>query len=168
MSDCPYTGKTILEKRELPLLPPKDFARKRLMTDFSKLQNSPPLGVSGSPRADDLLTWDCLICGLPDTFMEFGIFELTLTFPTDYPFQPPSVEFLSEMFHPNISPEGRVPLTNWSPAHDVSKILTDIQSLLSQPNLDSAVNQEAARLYREDRREYVRRVNRTIENSFSD
>ena len=22
MSDCPYTGKTLLEKRELPLLPP--------------------------------------------------------------------------------------------------------------------------------------------------
>ena len=62
------------------------------------------------------------------------------------------------MFHPNIAPDGRLPLTNWSPAHDVTKILTDIQSLLSQPHLDSAVNQEAAQLYREDRREYQRRI----------
>ena len=78
------------------------------------------------------------------------------------------MKFLDEMFHPNIAPDGRVPLTNWSPAHDVSKILTDIQSLLSQPHLDSAVNQEAAQLYREDRREYERRVQQIIEYVFDD
>ena len=143
------------------------FAKTRLLSELHQLQNSPLAGVSGSPRTDDILTWDCVICGLPDTFVEFGIFELTLTYPTDYPFSPPTVQFLSEMFHPNISPEGRVPLTNWSPAQDVSEILTDIQSLLSQPHLESAVNQEAARLYREDRREYGRRLEQFIENSFS-
>ena len=46
----------------------------------------------------------------------------------------------------------------------MSKILTDIQSLLSQPHLDSAVNQEAAQLYREDRGEYERRVEKIIEH----
>merc|ERR1712183_958122 len=129
-------------------------AHIRLLTDFSKLQNTPPTGVSGSPRTGDILTWDCAICGLPNTFMEFGIFQLNLTFDRNYPFNPPTVKFLSAMFHPNISPDGRVPLTNWSPAHDVTKILTDIQSLLSHPHLESAVNQEAAQLYRQNRREY--------------
>ena len=144
------------------------FAHKILLADLSKLQNSPPTGVSGSPRPGDILTWDCVICGLPDPLMEFGVFELTLTFPPDYPFSPPSVKFLTEMFHPNISPDGRVPLTNWSPAQDVTNILTDIQSLLSQPQLESAVNQEAAQLYRENRREYQRRVEQIIEESFSE
>ena len=72
------------------------------------------------------------------------------------------------MFHPNISPDGRVPLTYWSPAHDVTKILPDIQSLLSQPHLDSVLNLKAAQLYREDIREYARRWSRIIENSFDD
>ena len=100
--------------------------------------------------------------------MEFRTFKLTLTFPPNYPLQPPSVKFLSEMFHPNISPDGRVALTNWSPAHDVTKILTDIQSLLSQPQLDSPLNQEATQLYRQNRRGYKKRVEQIIEKSSSE
>ena len=139
-----------------------NFAKKRLLTEFSRLTKNPTTGVSATPVAGDILTWDCVICGLPDTVMEFGIFELTLTFPPDYPFSPPTAKFFSEMFHPNFYPDGRVPLTNWSPAHDVSKILTDIQSLLSQPHLESAVNQEAAQLYMENRKEYERKVIRSL------
>ena len=130
ISDCSYTGQTFLQKRNIYNVNQSDQNTARLLADFSKLQNNPPAGVSGSPRADDFLTWSCVISGLPGTLMEFGEFHLTLTFPADYPSQPPSVKFLDKMFHPNIGPEGRVSLTNWSPAHDVSKILTDIQSLL--------------------------------------
>ena len=157
ISDCSYTGQTFLQKRninnvsELEVL---DETTRRLLTDFHKLENSPPspAGVSVALGDGDFLTWNC------DIWSHSERFELTLTFPPDYPLQPPTVKFLSAMFHPNIAPDGRLPLTNWSPAHDVTKILTDIQSLLSQPHLESAVNQEAAQLYREDRREYQRRV----------
>ena len=48
---------------------------------------------------------------------------------------------------------------------DVTELLSYIQRLLSEPDLSSVVNQEAARLYREDRREFVRRVERVIERS---
>ena len=89
-----------------------------------------------------------------------GIFELTLTFTTNYPFQAPSVKFITDIFHPNISPAGILPLDNWTPALDVTEILSYIQRLLSEPDLSSVVNHEAARLYREDRREYARKVDR--------
>ena len=167
ISDCSYTGQTFLQKRNINNVSETDEKITRLLADISNLQNNSPAGVavSGSPRGagGDILTLRCYIDGLPDSFTEDGMFKLTLTFPPDYPFQPPEVKFRSEMFHPNISPDGRVPLTNWSPAHDVTKILTDIQSLLSQPHLDSPVNQEAAQLYREDRA-----VNQSIENSCND
>ena len=91
-----------------------------------------------------------------------GIFELTLTFTTNYPFQAPSVRFITDIFHPNISPAGVLPLENWTLDFDVKDLLLNIQRLLSEPDLSSVVNHEAARQYREDRREYVRRVKRLI------
>ena len=92
-----------------------------------------------------------------------GIFELTLTFTTNYPFQAPSVRFITDIFHPNISPAGILSLDNWTPALDVTELLSNIQRLLSEPDLSSVVNHEAARLFREDRREYARRVDRWLE-----
>merc|ERR1712066_981461 len=94
-----------------------------------------------------------------------GIFKLTLTFTTNYPFQAPSVKFITGIFHPNISPAGILPLDNWTPALDVTELLSNIQLLLSEPDLSSVANHEAARLYREDRREYARMVKRLIERS---
>ena len=92
-----------------------------------------------------------------------GTFELTLTFTTNYPFQAPSVRFITDIFHPNISPAGILTLDNWTPALDVTELLSKIQCLLSKPDLSSVVNHEAARLYREGRREYARRVKRLID-----
>ena len=89
-----------------------------------------------------------------------GIFELTLTFTTNYPFQAPSVKFITDIFHPNISPAGILTLDHWTPALDVTELLSNIQRLLSEPDLSSEMNDEAARLYREDRREYARKVDR--------
>ena len=142
-------------------------AQKRLLKDFSSLQDTSLSGLSGAPREGDIFTWDCVVCGLPDTMFEMGILELTLNFTTDYPFQAPSVRFVTDIFHPNISPAGILPLDHWTPAMDVTELLSYIQLLLSSPDLSSVVNQEAARLYREDRREYVRRVDRVIERSLN-
>ena len=91
-----------------------------------------------------------------------GIFELSLTFTTNYPFQAPSVRFITDIFHPNISPAGIFTLDHWTPALNLLELLSIIQRLLSEPDLSSVVNHEAARQYREDRREYVRRVKRLI------
>ena len=140
-------------------------AQKRLLRDFSSLQDTSLAGLSGAPREGDIFTWDCVVCGLPDTMFEMGTFELTLTFTTNYPFQAPSVRFITDIFHPNISPAGILPLDHWTPAMDVTELLSYIQRLLSEPDLSSVVNQEAARLYREDRREFVKRVDRVIERS---
>lgn len=56
----------------------------------------------------------------------------------------------------------------WSPTYDVAAILTSIQSLLHDPNPNSPANAEAASLYRENMKEYVRRVKATVEASWLD
>lgn len=45
-------------------------------------------------------------------------------------------------------------------------VLTSIQSLLSDPNPASPANSEAAALYNQNRREYVRRIKECVEQSW--
>ena len=117
-----------------------------------------------------------------DTPFEDGTFKLLLPFDESYPNKPPTVKFLSKMFHPNVYANGELCLdilqNRWSPTYDVAAILTSIQSLLHDPNpnryvlrllgLPSPANAEAASLYRENMKEYVRRVKLTVEQSWID
>nr|CAG4635811.1 EOG090X0GZZ [Artemia franciscana] len=140
-------------------------ARRRLMTDLKRLQEDPPDSVSGAPTENDIMIWNAVISGPYETLHEGGIFELTLEFTEEYPNEPPTVKFVSEMFHPNIYNNGKICLDilrdRWSPAYDVPAILVSIQSLLSDPNPDSAANSFAAQLYKRNRREYEKRVRAT-------
>jgi ubiquitin-conjugating enzyme E2 A len=107
-----------------------------------------------------------------DTPFEDGTFKLVLTFDESYPNKPPTVKFLSRMFHPNVYANGELCLdilqNRWSPTYDVAAILTSIQSLLHDPNPNSPANAEAAQLYRENMKEYIRRVKDTVEESWLD
>ncbi|VDK41605.1 unnamed protein product [Gongylonema pulchrum] len=145
-------------------------ARRRLMRDFKKLQDDPPVGVSGAPSENDVLVWEAVIFGPQGTPFEDGTFKLSLQFSEDYPNRPPIVKFVSKMFHPNIYADGGICLdilqSRWSPTYDVSAILTSIQSLLDEPNPNSPANALAAQLFQENRREYEKRVQQTVEQSW--
>lgn len=106
-----------------------------------------------------------------------------------YPNKPPGVKFISQMFHPNVYGTGELCLdilqNRWSPTYDVAAILTSIQrwaglrshgrvlilttgSLLNDPNTSSPANVEASNLYKDNRREYTKRVRETVEKSWDD
>ncbi|PPQ88781.1 hypothetical protein CVT25_010467 [Psilocybe cyanescens] len=146
--------------------------KKRLIRDFKRLSSDPPGGISGSPLPDNIMLWNAVIFGPGDTPFEDGTFKLLLTFDESYPNKPPTVKFLSRMFHPNVYANGELCLdilqNRWSPTYDVAAILTSIQSLLHDPNPNSPANAEAAQLYRENMKEYVRRVKVTVEESWLD
>ncbi|KAH8924267.1 ubiquitin-conjugating enzyme [Atractiella rhizophila] len=147
-------------------------SRRRLIRDFKRLTADPPGGISGAPCADNIMLWNAVIFGPAETPFEDGTFRLLLTFDESYPNKPPSVRFVSKMFHPNVYGDGNLCLdilqNRWSPTYDVSAILTSIQSLLHDPNPNSPANVEAAQLYRENRREYERRVREVVELSWVD
>ena len=118
-------------------------------------------------------------------------------FEEQYPNKPPGVKFISQMFHPNVYGTGELCLdilqNRWSPTYDVAAILTSIQryalqltimellgsenygadprswcSLLNDPNTSSPANVEASNLYKDNRREYTKRVKETVEKSWED
>lgn len=100
----------------------------------------------------------------------FFLITAVITHKKPQPNKPPQVKFVSKMFHPNVYANGELCLdilqNRWSPTYDVAAILTSIQSLFNDPNPNSPANAEAANLYRENRKEYVRRVRETVEESW--
>ncbi|EEQ35962.1 putative ubiquitin-conjugating enzyme E2 [Clavispora lusitaniae] len=172
----PYKSSLIASKRFLTPhcrnLTMSTPAKRRLMRDFKRMQSDAPSGVSASPVPDNVMSWNAVIIGPADTPFEDGTFRLVLQFDEQYPNKPPSVKFISEMFHPNVYASGELCLdilqNRWSPTYDVSSILTSIQSLLNDPNISSPANVEAANLYKDHRSQYIKRVRETVERSWDE
>lgn len=65
---------------------------------------------------------------------------------------PPKVRFLTRIYHPNIDRLGRICLDilkdKWSPALQIRTVLLSIQALLSAPNPDDPLNNDAAELWK--------------------
>uniref|UniRef100_G1P562 Ubiquitin conjugating enzyme E2 A n=10 Tax=Yangochiroptera TaxID=30560 RepID=G1P562_MYOLU len=120
-----------------------------------RLQEDPPAGVSGAPSENNIMVWNAVIFGPEGTPFEDGTFKLIIEFTEEYPNKPPTVRFVSKMFHPNVYADGSICLdilqNRWSPTYDVSSILTSIQSLLDEPNPNSPANSQAAQLYQENK-----------------
>jgi len=82
-----------------------------------------------------------------NTLYEGGLFKATLTFPHDYPLQPPKMQFKTEMWHPNVYPSGLVCISilhppeedkygyedageRWLPVHTPHTILLSVISMV--------------------------------------
>ena len=150
-------------------------ARRRLLVEFTHFQKDQSLGVSGAPSEDDLMLWNAAILGPSDTPFEKRSFELTLKFSERYPYEPPKINFVSPIFHPNINfVTGQMNLGilmgTWNPAYNVCAILLSIQCILNDPIIDTPaniLNLMAAQLYQENRQEYNRRVMEVLNSNES-
>ena len=62
-------------------------------------------------------------------------YQLTLTFPSNYPCSPPTIKFVTPCFHPNVDQHGNICLDilqdKWSAVYDVRSTLVSLRSLLS-------------------------------------
>jgi ubiquitin-conjugating enzyme E2 D/E len=111
---------------------------KRLQKELLDMQKDATPNLSAGPINDNLFEWEAVILGPIGTPYEGGVFNLSISIPSNYPFKPPIVIFKTKIFHPNINSAGSICLdilkTQWSPALTISKILLSICSLLSDPN----------------------------------
>jgi len=118
------------------------------------------------------MRWHAVIFGPEGTLWDGAILRLSLDFSEEFPNKPPTVRFLTPLFHPNVYADGAICLdvlqNQWSPIYDVAAVLTSVQSLLPDPNPASPANAEAARLFVDDRRGYNARVRACVEATWVD
>ncbi|XP_054714318.1 ubiquitin-conjugating enzyme E2 R2-like [Uloborus diversus] len=145
---------------------PTNSALRALSLEFKSLQEEPVEGFRVKlVNEDNMMEWEVALFGPPETLYEGGYFKAHVKFPPDYPYSPPSIRFLTKVFHPNVyengdlcisilhppidDPQsGELPCERWNPTQNVRTILLSVISLLNEPNTFSPANVDASVMYR--------------------
>jgi len=96
------------------------------------------------------------IAGPPDTPYEGAQFVLDIKIPETYPFNPPKVQFVTKIWHPNISSvTGAICLDilkdQWAAAMSLRTVLLSLQALLAAAEPDDPQDAVVAKQYKENR-----------------
>ena len=143
----------------------------RMKKELERLRNDPPHGVSCWPKEGRLDCLEAKLLGSKDTPYEGGIFKLEIKIPERYPFEPPQVQFLTKIYHPNIDTAGRIcldvlkspPQGSWRPAHNISTVLTSIQILVSEPDPDDGLMADISHEYKHNRPRFVEKAKEWVQ-----
>eukprot|EP00760_Papus_ankaliazontas_P012515 PhM_4_TR15340/c0_g1_i1/m.94650/K06689/UBE2D, UBC4, UBC5; ubiquitin-conjugating enzyme E2 D len=155
------------------------MAVKRLQKEWKEMLSSAPENTKAGPVSEsDLFKWKATIIGPDATPYAGGTFHLSIHFPTDYPFKPPTVKFITKIYHPNIDKNGNICLdilkhgtqgNTWSPVLSVGKVLLSLLALLNEPNPDSALEIPIAQEIKTDRATYFAKAKAaTLEHAMGD
>jgi ubiquitin-conjugating enzyme E2 H len=138
-------------------------SKKRRLRDIAALHRS---GYLVDTQDDG--TMICKLDGPADTPYENMHFSVRMTLPMEYPFRSPSVGFIERIFHPNVDyTSGTICLNvlnqEWTPVYNLVAILeTLLPQLLTYPNPDDPLNDEAAQLLLKDAAEYRVRCRQSV------
>ena len=163
------------------------FSSAILKRQLQECMKQTDLGFSvGLIDENDFFKWSVCFTGPEDTVYEGGFFKAILTFPEDFPQNPPEMKFITEMWHPNIYPDGKVCISilhppgvdqfnelekaeeRWRPVLGVEQILISVISMLNEPNIESPANIDASVMFRDHREKYEQKVRELVLKSMED
>lgn len=138
-------------------MPPKRSrpADRRRLADIQALRDAQLLT---SISEDGTLV--CPLAGPVDTPYAGHMWSVRIQLPTSYPYKSPSIGFVDPMFHPNVDLQSGTICLNvlnqeWTPVYNLVTIMrTLLPQLLTYPNPDDPLNEEAAVLWVQDREAY--------------
>lgn len=121
------------------------------MKELTRLMKHPVEGIQLKVDSHNTRYLHVLLDGPIDTPYADGKFQLEMFLTDEYPMAAPKLRFLTRVYHPNIDYVGRICLDilkdKWSPALQIRTVLLSVQALLSAPNPDDPLNNEAAELW---------------------
>lgn len=138
----------------------------RLKREIEKLQKDPPTGVTCYLKNNKIDHLEVDITGPEESPYENGVFKIEVMFSDKYPFEPPSLKFLTKVYHPNIDTEGRIcldllkmpPSGSWKPAHGIEGLLVAVRMLLSYPNPEDPLMADIAEEFKNMKDEFNRKA----------
>lgn len=131
---------------------------KKEMSDCGRVWEES--GVHAEVKESDLTNIIAKIKGPQDSPYERGIFQVEVKIPSNYPFEPPKMRFITKIWHPNVSSQtGAICLdilkNAWSPALTIKTTLLSLQALLSAPEPNDPQDAEVAKMYKSDYKKWV-------------
>jgi ubiquitin-conjugating enzyme E2 S len=131
-----------------------------VLRQLAGLQQEKLDGVYFLENPEDPLDIQAVIGGPTETPYEGGAYRVKIVLGAEFPNQPPRAFFMTKIFHPNISANGDVCVNtlkrDWDPQNwNIGHILQVIRCLLIVPFPESALNEEAGRLFMESYSEYA-------------
>jgi ubiquitin-protein ligase len=149
---------------------------KRLMKDIQNAQDPSIVeqGIWYVPDDTNMTMGHAMILGPQDTPYEGCLLVFRFQFPSDYPFSPPKVTFLTSdhktRFHPNLYVEGKVCLSilntyhgpTWSGTQSLTSVLLSILGLLDNNPLAHEPAYERGTLADIQHRSYANAVEYTM------
>ena len=125
----------------------------RLARDLAEAhRDADPLNLRIFTCEDRIDAWRVLLAAPQHSDWAGGSYELCITYPANYPQEPPKVVFVTPILHPNVGKNGRachsILGTAWNPELGGLDVLTAITSMLVAPDPDDAMDQRVALLFR--------------------
>lgn len=129
------------------------------------------IGCSAGPKKKtDIYNWNVIIKGPIKSCYENGLFKLSLTFPKNYPDDPPDIKFVTKIYHPNISMnDGTICIssksTEWEENKSIINVIYSIYDLLNKPSTEHGLNKEALLLYQNDYESFKKKAKEFTEQN---
>ena len=134
---------------------------KALWRQQQELLKKSPEYVTPIINPEDPLDIQFDLEGPKATPYEYGIFRVKLIISNEFPSQAPKGLFITKIFHPNISEKGEICVNtlkkDWNPSQwNLYNLFEVIKCLLIVPFPQSALNEEAGKLFMENYDEYFK------------
>lgn len=147
------------------------MSTKRISKEFAEVSQDPPPGFTVAlPPSESIHTWHVTLRPPQPSAYHPGVYGILLNLPTDYPFKPPVVKFVTRIYHPNVTNDslgnvclGLLKSDAWKPSTKLRSVLEAISNLLLEPQPDDPLEERIADEYRNDRAEWEKKVKTNVE-----
>lgn len=108
---------------------------------------------------DNVLLWRGLV--LPEKApYNKGAFKIEVAFPQEYPFKPPKITFVTQIYHPNVDEKGQVCLPiiaseNWKPATRAIQVIEALVGLVNDPEPSHPLRADLAKQFTVEKKKFL-------------